>query len=58
VGRSRNYRTGIRKPIAPPTKVMRSKKDYKRNRHTEFQEIVKGLEEYLKEKEKKEKKNE
>jgi len=37
VGRSRNYRTGIRKPIAPPTKVMRSKKDYKRNRHTEFQ---------------------
>ena len=60
MGRSRNYRTGctIRKPVAPPMKVMKIKKDYKRDKHTEFQEIVKGLEEYLIKKEKGEFKNE
>ncbi len=53
MGRSRNYRTKcpIRKPVAPPTKVMKSKKDYVRDREEVVRIIEEGLKEFEEEEE-------
>ena len=54
MGKSRNIRNKIpiRIPIAPSTKVMKSKKEYERDKHKEMRIIIEGLKEWEREQKK------